>query len=158
LQAYHFCKHNDVRRQDPLRVVKTLAYQLANHRSLPSLRECELRGMYCKQNDAGKCFQAGGLNLLYPCCAGMHGADFMALTPSHAGMDKLDDLEVAVKVLLRQPLQSTGCCVTLLLDALDEGDGVGRLPGLDNAILRLLRQHLLPLPNVRLIVTSRYAL
>ena len=31
-----FCKYNDVQRQDPIRAVKTLAYQLAE--AIPSLR------------------------------------------------------------------------------------------------------------------------
>ncbi|KXZ56037.1 hypothetical protein GPECTOR_2g1589 [Gonium pectorale] len=36
VHAYHFCKYSDVRRQSPIRIVKTLAYQLAQR--LPLLR------------------------------------------------------------------------------------------------------------------------
>lgn len=36
VHAYHFCKYADVRRQSPIRIVKTLAYQLAQ--KLPLLR------------------------------------------------------------------------------------------------------------------------
>ncbi|KAG2452564.1 hypothetical protein HYH02_002801 [Chlamydomonas schloesseri] len=36
VHAYHFCKYSDVRRQNPVRIVKTLAYQLAQR--MPLLR------------------------------------------------------------------------------------------------------------------------
>ncbi|GLI58954.1 hypothetical protein VaNZ11_000672 [Volvox africanus] len=36
VHAYHFCKYSDVRRQSPIRIVKTLAYQLAQR--FPLLR------------------------------------------------------------------------------------------------------------------------
>ncbi|PNW74724.1 hypothetical protein CHLRE_12g512750v5 [Chlamydomonas reinhardtii] len=36
VHAYHFCKYSDVRRQSPIRIVKTLAYQLAQR--MPLLR------------------------------------------------------------------------------------------------------------------------
>ena len=36
-QAWHFCKHNDKRRQDVLRIIKTLAFQLGTCKALPDL-------------------------------------------------------------------------------------------------------------------------
>ena len=36
-QAWHFCKHNDQRRHDVLRIIKTLAFQLGTCKALPEL-------------------------------------------------------------------------------------------------------------------------
>lgn len=43
VHAYHFCAYGDARRQDPVRIVKTLAYQLAH--ALPVLQVTTGGGM-----------------------------------------------------------------------------------------------------------------
>ncbi|GIM11101.1 hypothetical protein Vretimale_14612, partial [Volvox reticuliferus] len=132
--AFHFCKYSDARRQDPVRVVKTLAYQLAQ--SLPEL------GRYYCGLDPGTLMQ---LNQPDTACRELLVMPLQQ-TATARGQQillVLDALDEADKT--PQPATSgTATAATASPSALD------------NKVLQLLLHQLSLLPdNVRILATIR---
>uniref|UniRef100_A0A7S2QU83 NACHT domain-containing protein n=1 Tax=Chlamydomonas chlamydogama TaxID=225041 RepID=A0A7S2QU83_9CHLO len=131
VQAYHMCKHNDVRRQDIIKVLMSLAYQLGTCNELTELRDEYTSAL--SSDDAQRLVQPDDPNEIF---------EILLKRP----LNKLQaERAAAGKAEPR---------VTILLDGLDEADG--QFSGLDNRLLQFLRDHFATLPNwVRFIVTSR---
>ncbi|KAG2433437.1 hypothetical protein HXX76_008494 [Chlamydomonas incerta] len=129
VHAYHFCKYSDARRQDPVRVVKSLAYQLAA--SLPALAP-----YYCGL-DPGTLMQltapdaAARELLLHPLQTYARGQQVLLV------LDALDEAD-------KGAAGGSG------------GSGSAPASALDNKVLQLLLHQLSLLPpNVRLLTSCR---
>ncbi|GLI70609.1 hypothetical protein VaNZ11_015539, partial [Volvox africanus] len=138
IDALHFCKQSDRRRTDPMRMLKSLAYQLATN--VP-----EMRPMYTSMpsDSVSKIsrLDEAFLELLQrPIQDYLEGSQL----PSGARPDlnKIRDSRGRAKQLV------------LLIDGVDEADG--RAGSLDNNVLRLLREHFPKMhPAVHIVVSCR---
>ena len=120
IDAWHFCKLADVRRQDRGLVIRSLSYQLA---------------------------------IRHPAFA----QALLAMSPSQ--VESLSDEATAFKLLLETPLRAArGLRATILVDALDESGGDGRmislLVDLDN-VLREEGSATTSTSDINIIVTTR---
>ncbi|KXZ42624.1 hypothetical protein GPECTOR_129g554 [Gonium pectorale] len=104
--AYHFAKYNDARRLDPVRIIKSLAFQLAL--KLPAVRDCLLKldaGVVSQMTDEAAAFEA---LLMKP---------LQAHQAAEAAAEAAEVADAAGKAQAPGPRP-----VILLIDALDEAD------------------------------------
>ncbi|EFJ49075.1 hypothetical protein VOLCADRAFT_104512 [Volvox carteri f. nagariensis] len=139
VHAFHFCKYSDARRQDPVRVVKTLAYQLAQ--SLPEL------GRYYCGLDPGTLMQ---LNQPDTACRELLVMPLQQTVAARGQqilmvLDALDEADKAP-----QPTHCTGASTS------SSSPSSSTPSALDNKVLQLLLHQLSLLPScVRILTTIR---
>ncbi|KAG2433318.1 hypothetical protein HXX76_008384 [Chlamydomonas incerta] len=183
--AAHFCKYNDARRLEPVRIIKSLAFQLAL--KLPAVCAALLQldaGVVSQISDEAKAFDllllkplkahfeavagAGAAAAGAPAAAPGAGA---AAEPPGSGANKGPESSAAAPAAGGSSGSSVGAAeVVLLLDALDEADppplaaagtaadaAATSAPAVTgNRTLHLLTSLLVQLPpSVRFIVTTR---
>ncbi|KAG2452109.1 hypothetical protein HYH02_003143 [Chlamydomonas schloesseri] len=151
--AHHFLKYNDQRRLEPVRIIKSLAFQLASR--MPAVCACLLEtdvAAVAQLSDVARAFE---LLLLRPLQLAAGGASRDYMEPVVIVLDALDEADPVVP--FSGALTAAGGAGALL----DGGNGVGgggmRCPVLvGNRALQLLTTQLQRLPGcVRFFVTTR---
>ncbi|GLC35175.1 hypothetical protein PLESTB_000562600 [Pleodorina starrii] len=143
VDALHFCKQSDRRRTDPLRMLKSLAYQLATN--VPEMRPIYTSMPSDSVSKISRLEEAFLELLLQPIQEYLEGSQ----APNGPGDSRSDPLKA-------RDVRGRSKQLVLLIDGVDEADG--RAGSLDNNILRLLREHFPKLhPSVHIIVSCRHA-
>ncbi|GFR45284.1 hypothetical protein Agub_g6392, partial [Astrephomene gubernaculifera] len=143
VDAVHFCRQSDRRRTDPLRMLKSLAYQLATN--VPEMRPIYTSMPSESVSKISRLEEAFMELLQRPIQDYLEGSQLPsgAAAAGSAEANKGKDGRSRSKQLV------------LLIDGVDEADG--RAGSLDNNILRLLREHFPKLhPAVHIIVSCRH--
>ncbi|KAG2423194.1 hypothetical protein HXX76_010962 [Chlamydomonas incerta] len=156
--AHHFLKYNDQRRLEPVRIIKSLAFQLASR--MPAVCACLLEAdvaAVAQLNDAARAFE---LLLLRPLQLAVGGAG-RDVEPVVIVLDALDEADPVVPFSAALAAGGgAGGGASTVLDGTGVGAGAasgGRCPVLvGNRALQLLTTQLQRLPGcVRFFVTTR---
>ncbi|GLC68494.1 hypothetical protein PLESTF_000698500, partial [Pleodorina starrii] len=139
IDAMHYCKQSDRRRTDPLRMLKSLAYQLATN--VPEMRPIYTSMPSDSVSKISRLEEAFLELLQRPIQDYLEGSQL----PGGARQETHK---------ARESTRGRSKQLVLLIDGVDEADG--RAGSLDNNVLRLLREHFPKMhPAVHIVVSCR---